>query len=268
MERVMGLEDVVVDGTAGRWDEVIEGFIGEGFKHVPGVLGGAEVGRLIEAVDGIWTGPFRGDPMRFHPPRPFLAMRIFETDPLFLRLMMHPVVLGLARRIVGAQAKVVSYNVIRNRPGEAIDRWHIDRLPICATHEGYERHDRRWRMPVHMMNVQVCLTDVRSLEYGPTQYVPGSHYSGRDVPHPEAVDIAYEGRGPETVLWGAGDLVLHNLLCWHRGTPNGSGRVRYMINVTFASPWVKHSFEGGYGYRLPEQVRGWATEEELGLLGF
>ncbi len=251
-----------------QYEETIRRFVADGFAHVPGVLGAVQVSRLVGAVDGIWTGRYREDEMRFHPPRPFLAMRIFETDPEFLRLMMHPVVLGLARKIVSADARVVSYNVIRNKPGESIDRWHIDRIPVFPTHAGYESHSRSWKVPVHMMNVQVCLTDVPTLDHGPTQYVPGSHYSGRDVPHPEAVDISYEGNGAATVLWRAGDLVLHNLHCWHRGTPNRSDRTRYMINITFASPWVKHSFEGGYGYRLPEQVLGWATAEERALLGF
>ena len=40
----------------------------------------------------------------------------------------------------------------------------------------------------------MALTDIDTIDQGPTQYVPGSHYSGRnpnDQDHPE-----FEGRGP------------------------------------------------------------------------
>ncbi len=49
-------------------------------------------------------------------------------------------------------------------------------------------------MPVMWITVQVALTDIESIEHGPTQYVPGSHYSGR-TPN-DLEDPVFDGVGP------------------------------------------------------------------------
>ena len=74
------------------------------------------------------------------------------------------------------------------------------------------------------MTVQVALSDVVSPEDGPTQYVVGSHLSGREPPTREPPDIdpelEFAGNGTASVFCRAGDIYLcarnnaRMLGCW------------------------------------------------------
>ena len=104
-------------------------------------------------------------------------------------------------------------------------------------------------MPVLWFTVQVPLTDIETVEQGPTQYVPGSHYSGRTVDrvrpsgHPRSDTVTFdadeepefEGRGPVSMLCKAGDIYLQDPMTWHRGGPNTSDRTRYLLQLIYAS---------------------------------
>ena len=238
-------------------------YLRDGYRLVPGVLTAEECAALRDAVDRVFERCAGEGPDRWQ--NPFLLKRIFELDVIFEDLLTREPIIGLAEHIVGRDCRLVSNNVIRNQPGQAIDKWHIDRIPIFPVSEGMARHDRRWVMPAPMTNVQVMLTDVPSAEFGPSQYVPTSQYSGRDVPT-ETGPISFDGREPVSVFWRAGDIVLHNLFCWHRGTPNTSDRTRYMINITYGARYIAHSFEGGNQYRVPEHVLANADERRRRLL--
>ena len=104
------------------------------------------------------------------------------------------------------------------------------------------RFDARMRMPVFWFTVQVALSDIETIEHGPTQYVPGSHYSGRRPPANE--EPTFEGRGPKSVFCRAGDIYFTNHQTWHRGAPNTSGRVRYVMQVQYAQRWTVYRFSG------------------------
>ena len=104
------------------------------------------------------------------------------------------------------------------------------------------RFDPRTRMPVTWLTVQVPLSDIDSLEQGPTQFVPGSHYSGRHPPKSDAPE--FEGRGPRAMLCKAGDVYLFNHQCWHRGAPNLSDRTRYLMQLQYAQRWADRRFRG------------------------
>jgi len=59
-------------------------------------------------------------------------------------------------------------------------------------------------MPVFWFSFQIALSDIDTPEKGPTEIVPGSHYSGRKVNREGPYD--FEGRGPTPVLCRAGDI--------------------------------------------------------------
>jgi ectoine hydroxylase-related dioxygenase (phytanoyl-CoA dioxygenase family) len=80
------------------------------------------------------------------------------------------------------------------------------------------------------LSVQVPLTDVMTPESGPTEVVPGSHFSGR-LPAPE--NPVFEGRGAAPVLCRAGDIYLFNHQVWHRGGPNRSAQTRYLMQLQY-----------------------------------
>ena len=98
------------------------------------------------------------------------------------------------------------------------------------------------RMPVFWFTVQVALSDITLLEHGPTQYVPGSHYSGRRPVSQE--DPVFEGQGPRAVFCRAGDIYFTNHQAWHRGAPNTSDRIRYVMQLQYAQRWADARFKG------------------------
>ncbi|MCA1596612.1 MAG: phytanoyl-CoA dioxygenase family protein, partial [Chloroflexi bacterium] len=104
------------------------------------------------------------------------------------------------------------------------------------------RHDPRMRMPVLWMSIQIALSDLESDEYGPGQFVPGSHYDGHNPPPGE--NPQFEGVGPVSVYCKAGDLYLQNHQCWHRGAPNLSDRTRYILQQQYGARWAVRRFTG------------------------
>src|SRR4029078_3567789 len=99
------------------------------------------------------------------------------------------------------------------------------------------------RSPVLCSTVQSALSDIDSIEDGPTQFVPASHYSGRYPPKGEDVPT-FEGRAPKSLLCKAGDIYLTNHQCWHRGAPNTSDRIRYVMQLQYAQRWADARFRG------------------------
>ena len=84
------------------------------------------------------------------------------------------------------------------------------------------------------------MSDIESVEDGPTQFVPGSHYSGRN-PNSQS-DPEFEGKGPVSMFCKAGDIYLQNNQCWHRGAPVLSDRTRYVFQSQYAAKWAYTRF--------------------------
>ncbi len=165
-----------------------------------------------------------------------------ELDPLFAEVAQRDSIVRLAEAVLHTGAAFNAMNVIRNEPGQAIARWHIDDLLEFPLPEEIARFDTRIRMPVTWLTLQVALSDIDALEHGPTQFVPGSHYSGRYPPRGE--DPQFEGRGPKSMFCRAGDVYLFNHQCWHRGAPNVSDRTRYLMQLQYAQRWADRRFRG------------------------
>jgi ectoine hydroxylase-related dioxygenase (phytanoyl-CoA dioxygenase family) len=127
------------------------------------------------------------------------------------------------------------------------------------------RHDAKYQLPVFRMTVQIMLTDCDEVKYGPTQFVPGSHYSGRhasDMKNP-----TFEGREPKSILCKAGAIYLHNGQCWHRGAPNTSDRTRYLLQHAFCQRWISQRFYPFIDYKMPAHVWEGAGERLQRVLG-
>jgi len=121
-------------------------------------------------------------------------------------------------------------------------------------------------MPLHVVTVQIPLTDMDTIEKGPTQFVPGSHYSGRQPNDTKAP--TFEGRGPDTILCKAGDVYLHNGQCWHRGAPNTSDQPRYLLQLSYSRRWVSQRFFPFVNYEIPPRVLARADDRRKRVLGF
>ncbi len=238
-------------------------FSRDGFLRLPAVLAAPEVAALKEAVDRVFSNERWKHTHNLYGP--YIAVRLFETDPVCEEMLTREPIIGLVESILGPDCHLIAQNVVRNAPGQAIDFFHVDDYLMFPVGEGMERHDPRLTMPVNIVTCQIPLTDIPALEYGPSEYVPGSHYAGRepnDQKHP-----IFEGRGPVPMLCGAGDVYLHDGQCWHRGAPNTSDRMRYLFQMSFGRRWVAQRFYPFVNYQLPPHVLERADERRKRVLG-
>lgn len=222
---------------------IADTFFKEGCVVVPGVFTAAEVQLLRDRTDSYYAE--RAEiPKKFasYAMNAFVLRYCAELDPLFAACLTAGPIPGLVEAILGPQAKFNALNVIRNEPGTAISVWHVDDVLEFPLPEDIPRFDARIRMPVFWFTVQVALSDINSVENGPTQYVPGSHYSGRRPPSQDSLE--FEGKGPQDILCKAGDIYFTNHQTWHRGAPNVSDSTRYVMQLQFAQRWADARFRG------------------------
>ncbi len=223
--------------------EIAEEFSREGCVLVPGVLTVDEVAELRARTDHYFrirdTMPLKHVSYVYGA---FVLRYGAELDPLLNAVVTHEPIHSLVAAVLGPKPAFNALNVIRNEPGQAISNWHVDDTVEFPLPEDVPRFDARTRMPVFWFTVQVALSDIESIEHGPTQYVPGSQYSGRRPPTQE--DPEFEGNGPKDVLCRAGDIYFTNHQAWHRGAPNNSDRIRYVMQIQYAQRWAAARFTG------------------------
>jgi hypothetical protein len=244
--------------------EIEEKLVRDGFVHLPGILTPAEIEAAREGIDRIFSDEKYRE--AYNVELDFIALRLFETDPFFVDMLTREPILSLAEYILGPNCHVMAQNAMRNMPGKTIDTFHVDDAVIFELPESIERHDPRLRLPIFYYNCMFALTDIPSIEYGPTQFIPGSHYSGRnpnDPLHPN-----FEGREPVSILCKAGDAYLFNGQGWHRGAPNTSDRTRYVFGMTFSKRFIAQRFFPYVDYQLPQQVFERADDRCKRVLGF
>lgn len=274
--------DTIAAGTpfsAQKTQQLLAAFRRDGFVHVPGVLQAAEIDALRRAADRLLDDPAlqaKENPQR-HDRRyvqmhskdgvetPFILRNTIELDPLFVALLTRQPILGLAEAAVGPDCRFCGQNVLRSPPAVAIENWHVDGGVHFPVPEDVPRHDPRIPPPVLWLTVQIALSDVETLAHGPTQYVPGSHFSGRGPNHQE--DPTFEDQGPVSILCKAGDIYLHDPQCWHRGAPNTSTRTRYLMQSQYAVDWAYRRFGWMNRVPVPEKFRREADDRTLQLLG-
>jgi ectoine hydroxylase-related dioxygenase (phytanoyl-CoA dioxygenase family) len=225
---------------------LVDDFHREGCILIPNVFSGDEVAALRAKTDAFAPQPDTGSS--------FVLRTCEKLDPLFLAMTTHAPILKVAQAVLGPDARFNAMNVIRNGRGHAIAHWHVDDVVEFPLPPGIPRFDARIRMPIFWMTVQVALSDIDSVEHGPTQYVPGSHYAGR-APDANA-GLTFEGRGPVNVYCKAGDIYLTNHQCWHRGAPNQSERTRYIMQLQYAQGWADRRFKGFDFVPGPYVMRG------------
>ncbi len=237
----------------------------EGCLLLKDMLKPTDVTALRERVDRVFADP------RVHTTDTiygeWIAVRLFEWDNMFRDMLIREPIISLMETILGADCHLIANNVVRNPPGRAIDNYHVDIPALLWPNmpDSVPRFDARLTIPCFVLNVQIPLTDLDEEQYGPTQFVPRSHYSGRapnDLKNP-----AFEGRGGQSILCKAGDIYLQHSQVWHRGAPNTSNRTRYLLQQSYSMRFVSQKFYPFLNYRMPDHVLKGADERLLRVLG-
>jgi ectoine hydroxylase-related dioxygenase (phytanoyl-CoA dioxygenase family) len=221
---------------------IVQEFFRQGCVLVPGVLDSETVATLRAKTNFLAADPNTPARHKTYSGTTLVLRYCHELDPLFAEVAARDSILSLVGAVLDTGVAFNTMNVIRNDPGQAISHWHIDDVLEFPLPETIARFDSRIRMPVTWLTVQVPLSDIDTLEHGPSQFVPGSHYSGRRPPAGENPE--FEGRGPQSMLCKAGDVYLFNHQCWHRGAPNLSDRTRYVMQLQYAQRWADRRFRG------------------------
>ena len=185
---------------------------------------------------------------------------------MFRDMLLREPIFSLAEAILSFNyykgMKFVGQAVIRNKPGLSIDNWHVDGEVHFPLPKDINRHDPRIHLRVWLITVQVPLSDIDSIEHGPTQYIPGSHYAGRH-PHDQE-NLEFDGKGPVSVLCKAGDIYIQDSQTWHRGAPNTSNRTRYLFQSEYSAIWPRRS---GRALPIAESALHGASDQFLDLVG-
>ena len=171
-----------------RTREIICKFKRDGFVLIPDVLEKDETKALREKTDALFDDPrtVENDYLRENH---FIVWQPNELDRIFCDLLVREPIFSLMEAIFGKGFQHCGNQVLRNDHTQAIDHWHVDDSLFYPLPDDVPRHDPRIDMPIMWLTVQIALSDIDSIECGPSQYVPGSHYSGRNPPKTDHADI-------------------------------------------------------------------------------
>ena len=242
--------------------EIIADFLRDGFVHIPGVLEPDEIAALRAGCELVLNNPDFEDNAYGAD---CTLVRLFETGPVFEDVLTREPIIGLVEEILGPDCHLIAQNAICNRPGVNVARFHCDDPTFFPFLEQVDLPDHV-DLPVFVLVVQIPLTDTTTYEAGPTEYVPGSHRSGRAA---DVEDLApmWNGRGPVPVFAEPGDIYLHNGQCWHRGAENRTDERRFLFQMAFGRRFVQQRFFPFVDYQLPPHVLARADERRKRVLG-
>ena len=216
--------------------KVLQDFYRDGIAVVPGVLTDDEIAQLRELSDLYIDHPEAAK--QGYAAAVITAMVLRCTQSLhraFCDMLVREPFISLAEAVLGPNPGFCGQNVIRTDSGTGVSTWHVDDNVEFPLPPEIPRHDARMRMPVFWFSFQIALSDILTNENGPTEIVPNSHYSGRNVPKDGVLE--FEGRGPAPIFCRAGDIYLFNHQLWHRGSPNGSIQRRYLMQNQYCKAW-------------------------------
>lgn len=260
----------------------IDSFHKDGFLVVPSVLSKETCQQLKTDLDA-------GFAMRKHKKKGVLK-RMFENSPANLELFWQEPIVTFAEHLIADNGSdevlpgedLRAYNkgipsanevhVIHNnsfiigagRNGLGGSVWHQDDTPHITSLDGNPLTNVR--LNVLAITCLYYLTDVLSEEYGPTQFIKGSHLFGMHCTNERAEqhqDKLVSALGP------AGTCVIVNNQTWHRGSPNLSGQDRYCTQITYAKRLIGHKYGKFMNYQMPSSIYENITDpRKLRLLGF
>jgi hypothetical protein len=126
--------------------------------------------------------------------------------------------------------QIINVSVVVSTPNAPDQGWHAD-----GAHVSLDKHE-----PCHCFNIFIPLSDVVTMESGPTALRPGSHVYTRDLARLFwAAKARKTLRQPMAPLLQMGDCLIFDYRILHRGLANTSKDNRTILVVAVARPWFK-----------------------------
>lgn len=242
---------------------IVDQFNRDGYYFLGQVLTFHEVSTLKSVIERKYSDPRMHEEEGDHI-RGISLMRMYEYDHAFRDLIVREPFVSLAEDILGQDCHMMSQNSLRYPPGQA-GGWHIDDRLHFPLPDNVPCHDPRIPLPCFVINVLVPLIDVETLEDGPTQVVPSSHYSGRKPPSED--NPTFNGQEPISLFTKAGGAYMFNSQIWHRGTPSCTDQHRLIAAVTYSQRIIAQRLYPFIDYKMPEHVLDGADQRLQRLLG-
>ena len=236
----------------------------DGYVYLPAVLDAEQTAELRAHMDRLQPNPESFDRGLHRERDGFINRHInnaFNRDPYFVQFLDCPGVIEIAEALHGANCHVIGMTSWQTGPGRPDQTLHADWQPLELPEDVMA--DQRVRIPVYISTAHFYLDDMTE-ELGPTRFVPGSHRAGR-APNG---DTAWHGRGEQSILCNAGDVVMFRSEVWHRGTANRSDRVRYLLQVHYAQRWIAQRFPPYlHRFRFDPGIVAMASDRQRRLMG-
>ena len=153
----------------------------------------------------------------------------------------HPDVLAITENLFGPDQILTYFASDTPFPGSDYQKMHIDcRLPFPEAPYG---------VPTYSVVLNMALVDFTE-ENGPLELWPGATHM---IAQPKDMERLATMMPSVRLLPKAGDFLLRDARCWHRGTPSHGARSRPNLALVYSRGWFR--FEGTpYRMRIPRAI--------------
>ena len=245
-------------------DEQVEALYRDGYAYLPGVLTAAQVTALRERMDALEAVPESFDKHTDAADHGFMNKSInnaFNRHDHFLQFLDYPGVIEIEEAVHGDDCHCIGMTAWMTGDGRPDQSLHTDWLPLSLPQDVLG--DPRVRLPIFITTAHFYLDDLTPA-LGPTNFVPGSHLSGRS---PDG-ETTWLGHSERSILCQAGDVVIFRCEVWHRGTANTSGQTRYLLQVHYARRMITQKYPPYLNrFQFDPRILGQASARQLRLMG-
>ena len=236
----------------------------DGYLYIPNAIDADAIKTLRASMDRLEARPESFDRNQTAEDGGFINKHInnaFNRDPLFLQYVDHAAIIAVAEATHGDDCHIIGMTAWMTGPGRPDQSLHTDWLPLSLPADILA--DPRVKVPIFITTAHFYLDDLYE-ELGPTNFVPGSHFSGRS---PDG-ETTWKEIGEQSIMCHAGDVVIFRSEVWHRGTANTSDQTRYLLQVHYAKRMIAQKFPPYLNnFQFAPDILARATPRQLRLLG-
>jgi len=210
-------------GAGSEIEVLLEDVRVRGFAVAPSVLAASRVEALNDAMDRIYRSQCAevgGDEALASINDADIARCLLAYDDLFVELAAHPLMLDLARDLLGENVVLLMQNGVINRP----DRKQFQ------THWHRDLNYQHWVCSKPLAISVLVSLETFSPETGGTLFLPGSHRL-EDFPSKRIVE-----RDAVAPPAPPGSFLIFDSMLFHRAGLNTSSRIRRAVNHVIGAP--------------------------------